>query len=131
MVRITAKELEKCSKEELLKILTREINENRNERENFRMVLQREREEMKKEMETFRSKITLLQADGVVATEQLGKIMERNKKQEHKMSIPSSRVEEFIKRNEKEKEDMKIKSKEMEKKVNSSENTGEEEIKRW
>ena len=46
------------------------------------------------------------------------------------MSILSSRVEEYIKRNEKEKEDMKIKMKEMEEKVNSSENTGEEEIKK-
>ena len=110
--------------------MSREINENRNERKDFRMVLQREKEEMKKEMETFRSKITLLQADGVVATEQLGKIKERNKKEEQEMSILSSRVEEYIKKNEKEKEDMKIKMKEMEKKVNSSENTGEEEIKK-
>ena len=43
MVRITEEELEKCSEEELLKIMTREINENRNEREDFRTVLQRER----------------------------------------------------------------------------------------
>ena len=63
------------------------------------MVLQREKEEMKKEMETFRSKITLLQADGVVATEQLGKIKERNKKEEQEMSILSSKVGEYIKRN--------------------------------
>ena len=69
MEKIAEKELEECSKEELLKILTREINENRKEREEFRKERQREKEEMKKEMETFRSNIAILQADGVVTKE--------------------------------------------------------------
>ena len=73
-------------------------------------------------METFKSKITLLQADGVVATEQLGEIKERNKKQDQKMSILSSKEEEYIKRNEKEKEAIKKKMEEIEKKVKNSEN---------
>ena len=42
---------------------------------------------MKNKIKTFKSKITLLQADGVVTKEKLGRIKERNKKEDQRMNI--------------------------------------------
>ena len=85
---------------------------------------------MKKEMETFRSNIVILQADEVVTEEQLGRIKEKSKKNNQRMDVLTSKVDEYIRKKEKEKEGLKIKMGEMKKKLSETEEKDKEEIKK-
>ena len=93
-------DLEKCSKEDLIKCLAKEIKENRKEREEFREERQKEREKLKKELEDIQSSIKLMRAEEVYLRSQVEKIMERRKEDDKKLKKLENRFE--VLENEKE-----------------------------